>query len=177
MIYKIKKQMYKESEDFAVRSEIGEVVCIIKPFLVNNAAVGYYIYNRSGEGIAQLTFEGTAAKIAIARKNGKFPGAITLEKRGPEAFGFSTNAMSKEDESYASKIKGGKTEAYSIWGKTANYSFDVYCGSKICANVVPVLGDEAVYQFKMGESGNFLVALMICLATERLNNLSTAKKR
>ena len=53
MIFRILKKLYGRAGDFALRTEMGDLIC--KAAYIKS---GYYIYNKLGEQVAQLSFDG-----------------------------------------------------------------------------------------------------------------------
>ncbi|MDD4120295.1 MAG: hypothetical protein PHG90_01720 [Clostridia bacterium] len=164
MIFKIKKQIFDMKSDYSVKNALGETVCKVAVL-----TKGYYIYNKTGIQLAQLTFEGNTASLAIAKSKPSYPGAIKMRLNSPNNFKFSTNEIEKDDERFISAVKGGKTPEFSIWGKPKDYNFDIYEGSSLYANVIPVVDDSSYYQVRTSDDANFLYVLLICFANEKLH--------
>lgn len=164
MIFKIDKEVYHLTKDYSVKNAIGETVCKVAVL-----SKGYYIYNKIGTQLAQITFEDNAALISIAKSKASYPGAIKIRLVAPNQLKFSTNEIEKGDERYISQIKGGTQLNFSIWGKPKEYNFDIYEGSSLYANVIPVVDDNKAYQIRTSEEANFLYVLLICFASEKLH--------
>lgn len=165
MIFRVYKKLYEKAGDFALRSEMGDMIC--KAAYLKS---GYYIYNKFGEQVAQLSFDDKAkvATMAVATPNPVYPGAINMALTGKDSFSFYSNVIEKGDDQFIKNVKGAKSYNFSIWGKPSEYGYDVYDGSDLVANVIPYPQDEEVYQVKIHEKGNLFYIFMICLATERL---------
>lgn len=164
MIFKIRKNLFALPEDYVVKTSIGEPLCKIAKI-----RQGYYIYNKVGAQIAQVVFSKHGAKLSVASSRPAFPGAINLVCYGKNRFEFEPYKLEKDDQQYVDQLKGKHTPAYSIWGDTVAYNFDIYYGKDIAANIVPCLDDPDRYQIRMHDQGNLLVVLMILLATEYFN--------
>lgn len=163
MIFRILKKLYGRAGDFALRTELGDMIC--KSAYLSS---GYYIYNKFGDQVAQLSFEGNVATMAIATPNPVYPGAIRMVMNGKDNFSFYSNVIEKGDDAFIKNVKGKQSYNFSIWGKPSEYGYDIYDGSDLIANVIPFPQDEEVYQVKIHEKGNLFYVFMICLATERL---------
>ncbi|HQC54485.1 MAG TPA: hypothetical protein PKX91_02025 [Clostridia bacterium] len=164
MIFKIRKKIYEIRQDYAVKNTIGEVVCKIAVL-----PSGYYIYNKLGLQIAQVTFEENAAKMSIVKSTPTFPGAVKMKILAPNEFKFVTNELDKGDDVFVKAVKGAKASRFSIWGKPSQYNFEIYDGSQVVGSVIPVPGEPNFYQIRTTESTNILYVLMICLASEKLH--------
>ncbi|MFA5450275.1 MAG: hypothetical protein WC292_07575 [Clostridia bacterium] len=165
MIFKIKKGLYNTPDDYAVRSEVGEVFCKIA-----RLKKGYYLYNKLGEQIAQVTFDKNTASLNIARRAGNSMDTTKLVRTASDNFSFVTNEVAKEDTPYLDNLRGQSSETLSIWGDTATYNYDIFNGSKVAANIVPSTTEPTEYTVKMGETGNLIKIIMVAIAAERLNN-------
>ncbi len=163
MIFRILKKLYGRAGDFALRSEMGDMLC--KAAYLSS---GYYIYNKLGDQVAQLSFEGNTANMAIATPNPVYPGAIKLVCAGKDSFYFTDNVIEKGDDAFIKNVKGNQKHNFSIWGKPSEYGFDIYDGKDVVANVIPYPQDEEVYQIRVHEKANVFYIFMICLAVERL---------
>ncbi len=163
MIFRVLKKLYGRAGDFALRSEMGDMLC--KAAYLSS---GYYIYNKYGEQIAQLAFNGNTASMSIATPNPVYPGAITMVCGGKDNFYFTNNVIEKGDDAFIKNVKGKQSYNFSIWGKPSAYGYDIYDGSDLVANVIPYPQDEEVYQIRVHEKGNLFYIFMICLAAERL---------
>lgn len=164
MIFRILKKLYGRAGDFALRTEMGDMLC--KAAYLSS---GYYIYNKLGDQVAQLSFEGKRLQtMAIATPNPVYPGAVKMVCNGKDNFSFFTNVIDKGDDQYIKNVKGKQSFNFSIWGKPSEYGYDIYDGKDLVANVIPLPQDEEVYQVRIHEKGNLFYIFMICLATERL---------
>lgn len=164
MIFKLKKQIYNMTDDYSVKNALGETFCKVAIL-----TKGYYIYNKEGKQLAQLTFEDNTALISIAKSKPSYPGALKIRLIGPNKVKFSTNEIEKGDERYIASIKGGKQLEFSVWGKPKDYNFDIYEGKTLYANVIPVVGEDSEYQIRTTDESNFLYVLLICFASEKLH--------
>ena len=165
MIFRVIKKLYGKAGDFALRSEMGDMIC--KAAYLSS---GYYIYNKFGEQVAQLSFDDKekVATMAIATPNPVYPGAIRMACNGKDNFSFFANVIEKGDDQYIQNVKGKQSYNFSIWGKPSEYGFDIYDDKDLVANVIPFPQDEEVYQVRIHEKGNLFYIFMICLAVERL---------
>lgn len=167
MIFRILKNLYDLPGDFALRSEFGDFVC--KTAYLNS---GYYIYNKNGIQLAQLVFDGNTALMSVASPKPVYPGVVRMTMVGKDQFVFDNNVIEKGDEEYLKNVQSKKALAFSIWGKPSEYGYDIYEGSSVIANVIPYPQDDSVYQVRAQGDGNILYILMICLAAERLRNVT-----
>ena len=163
MIFRILKKLYAQAGDFALRSELGDLIC--KAAYLNS---GYYIYNKYGEQVAQVVFEGNTASLSIATPNPVYPGAVKMVCNGKDSFYFAANVIDKGDDAFIANVKGKQTYNFSVWGKPSEYVYDIFDGSDKVASVIPYPQDEQVYQVQIHEKGNLFYVFMICLAAERL---------
>lgn len=152
------------TDDYSVKNALGETVCKVAVL-----TKGYYLYNKTGVQLAQLTFEENSASLAIAKSKPSYPGAIKMRLTAPNMVKFSTNEIEKGDERFITAVRGGKTQDFSIWGKPKDYNFDIYEGSTLYANVIPVVDDPTHYQVRTSDEANFLYVLLICFASEKLH--------
>lgn len=163
MIFKIRKKFYAESADAVIKTPIGELFCKIAS-LPN----GFYFYNKSGLQLAQVVFSDRGAELSLANSKPSFPGAVIMRADG-NSFSFSGNEIGADDSARLGGIKGnGAAHAFSIWGKTRDYSYQIYDGSKLVGEVVPS-SDPGYFEIGTTEHTNLLYALMITLAAEKLN--------
>lgn len=170
MYVKLKKELYQHPGDFAVQSEIGEIICKIAKL-----SKGYYLYNKSGEQIAQITFEPGAATLALAHKKATAPTATKMVITAKDTFLFPKNVYAKDDMDYLNNLSGQNNDNFSIWGNVSKYGYDIYDGSKIAANVVSSTEDPSVYTLKISETANIIKMILIAVAAEALNYSPTAK--
>ena len=163
MIFKIKKKLYAESADAAIKTPIGELFCKIAS-LPN----GYYFYNKSGVQLAQVVFTEGGAELSLVLGKPSFPGAVIMRAEGADSFSFSGNEIGTEDKSRIGGLTSkGAAHKFSIWGKPSEYSYQIYDGSNLVAEIVPSEAD--LFEIATTEHTNLLYVLMIALAAEKLS--------
>lgn len=167
MILKIRKNIHATGAEYTVRGTMGEVFCKITPL-----AGGYYIYDKQGHQLAQVTFgkkKKPETAMSVLSVHPSFPGAIRLAKVG-NGFEFSPYVVTKEDKRFIKNIKGKKViPDYSIWGDPSTYAYDLYEGNTILANIVPSSYDFNYFKVNLHENANFLWVLVIVLSLEHLS--------
>lgn len=164
MIVRVLKELYKIPGDFALRDEFGNM--ILKCTFVGK---GYYIYNKRGIQIAQLSFEKNEASMAVVQSVPAYPGAVRIVKIGVDDFIFETNVIEKGDEQYTKNVKGKTAARYTVWGAPSKYSYDIFDGSEKVGEVIPYPADDGVFQIRTFTDTNILYVFMITLALEWLN--------
>ena len=153
MILKLKKDIFRSKSDYAVKNAIGEMIC--KVAILNR---GYYIYNKLGQQVAQITFHKNTASMSIVKKEPSFPGAYKITMISEDKFNFS----------YGEVEKGGEAYNFSLWGTPSEHSFDIFSDSTLLANVVPDSSDINSYKIRTSDNCNVLYVLMIAFAVEKL---------
>ena len=164
MIVRVLKRLYEKAGDFALRDELGNMIC--KTAYIGS---GYYIYNKRGAQIAQLVFQKGTAAMSVASSAPSYPGAVNMSITAPDRFIFDVNVIEKGDDQYIKNVKGRAAKNFSIWGTPSAYAFDIYDGSEKVAEVIPYPQDDDVYQLRTFEETNLLYVYMICLSIEKLN--------
>ena len=181
MIFRILKNLHTRAGDFALRTEMGDMIC--KAAFLKS---GFYIYNKNGNQVAQLTFTNdkklakrdglknvngfNVASLSVVTPNPIFPGEVKMCYHGKDRFSFSTNVIEKGDEKYLENIKGQQAYKFSFWGHPSEFSFDIFDGKDLVANVIPYLQDDEVYQVRVHEKGNLFFIFMLCLAVDMLQS-------
>lgn len=163
MILKLKKDIFRSKSDYAVKNAIGEMIC--KVAILNR---GYYIYNKLGQQVAQITFHKNTASMSIVKKEPSFPGAYKITMISEDKFNFSYGEVEKGDEAYFGAVKGGEAYNFSLWGTPSEHSFDIFSDSTLLANVVPDSSDINSYKIRTSDNCNVLYVLMIAFAVEKL---------
>lgn len=173
MIFRVIKRLYEKNGDFALRDEIGNMIC--KAAYIEQ---GYYIYNKRGSQIAQLVFNGNnSAMLSVISDLPAYPGTVRMTAVAVDEFIFDANVIDRGDDEYISKIRGKAAHNFSLWGRPSAYGFDIYDGSDTVANVIPYPADDEIYQVRVNENSNLLYVFMICLAAEKLNADFGKKKK
>ena len=94
MIFRVIKRLYEKNGDFALRDEIGNMIC--KAAYIEQ---GYYIYNKRGSQIAQLVFNGNnTAMLSVISDIPAYPGTVRMTSIGVEEFVFDYNVIDLCDE-------------------------------------------------------------------------------
>lgn len=167
MIIKMLKRAYSSPDDYAVRTPINELICKVAHF-----TGGYYLYNKVGDQIAQIMLESNTAYLSLPSAVPSFPGATKLVYCAPGEFVFAPMDIARGDEQLSASLKSNKTkEDYSLRGDPAGYSYDIYNGNKVYANVVPSSTEKDYYLIRTDNEANVLKMIMISLA---LDYFSTA---
>lgn len=164
MAYQLRKEMYNTPYDFPVRSELNDMVCKIAKI-----KKGFYIYNKLGEEVAQVTFEKNVARMAIAHVHGSVPTVSTMMIGERNQFAFIRNVYEKADRPFVEKLRGELPNRFSVWGTPDAYTFDVYDGSELAGRFVPNPRDAGSYLMEVGPKANALQMIMIAIAAEKLN--------
>lgn len=163
MILKLKKDIFLSKTDYAVKNAIGETICKIA--VLNR---GYYIYNKLGQQVAQITFDKNTASMSIVKKEPSFPGAYKVAMVGEDKFIFSYGETEKGDEAFFSAVKGGEAYNFTIWGKPSERSYDIFSDATLLANVVPDTHDANGFKIRTADNCNILYVLMIAFSLEKL---------
>ncbi|MDD3947787.1 MAG: hypothetical protein PHI19_08120 [Clostridia bacterium] len=162
MIIKLLKKVYESPDDFAVRTPINELVCKIAHF-----HGGYYLYNKMGDQIAQIILESNTAYLSISGTVPVYPASIKMVYTGHGSFVFSSDYLERDDEQYLSNIKGKKAaDVFNLRGDTLDYSYDLYNGNKIYANIVPSSTEKDYYLIRTSNEANILKTILIALAID-----------
>ncbi|MDR3185296.1 MAG: hypothetical protein LBU04_00560 [Christensenellaceae bacterium] len=168
MIFKIRKMFRTDgSNDYSLLTPIGDTVCKIAR--IKN---GFYFYNTHSEQIAQLTFDKSQACLAIGQHTSHMP-SIVVVTAGPngklsfQRMGESTDGLTNDIRTLEICNAGEIT----VFGNLNNYSFDIYEGSSLSANVVPVANDPNYYMLKLDTKANALLMVMLVLAIELMTNV------
>lgn len=164
MIVRVLKKLYQKAGDFALRDELGNMIC--KTAYIG---AGYYIYNKRGQQVAQLVFQKNSATMSVVSSVPAYPGAIRMSVVAPDSFVFDANVIDKGDDQFVKNVKGRDAKRFSLWGVPSAYSFDIFDGPERVGEVIPYPADDDVYQIRTFEETNLLYVLMICLAQEKLN--------
>jgi hypothetical protein len=160
MIFRIKKALYKEIDDFAIRAEnfFVKVAKLLK---------GYYLYGKDGAQVAQIIFEkdkatavaADSAPICICRAEQSY---VVIDK-------------TDEEEAGLNKKLRKQTSEFIIYGQPFLYRYDIYeikapsKSSRLAANVINDLASWDYYKVRALE-GNILKIIMIALAIDKLNS-------
>lgn len=170
MIVRVLKKLYEKAGDFALRDELGNMIC-----KTAYLGAGYYIYNKRGSQVAQLVFQKNTATMSVISSVPSYPGAVKMTALAPDNFVFDMNVIDKGDDQFVKNVKGREAKRFSLWGTPSAYSFDIFDGSERVGEVIPYPADNGVYQIRTFEDTNLLYVLMICLAQEKLNAGFTKK--
>ncbi|NLO63812.1 MAG: hypothetical protein GX095_01040 [Clostridiales bacterium] len=161
MVIKLLKKINKSPEDVAILSPINELIC--KVACLDG---GYYLYNKTGDQIAQIIFEGNTAYLSVSSPVPVFPASIKMVYEGG-CFAFLPMEVAASDREIIANIKNKKDlELFSLRGDPAGYSYDVYLGNKVYSNVVPSSTDKKYYLMRLAKDANLLKALLISLAID-----------
>jgi hypothetical protein len=173
MIFKLPMHISQYPDDYAVRTPIREVICKIAVF---NG--GMYLYNKTGNQIAQAMFESNVGYLSISTTKPSFPGSIKIVMAAPGSFLFPIGEISKEDEKLLPNLKGKKNVPHiSLRGDPLSYSYDIYDGNFAFANIVPSSAEKDFYMMRInGKDSNVLNALLIALAVDYFNHIAPTKK-
>lgn len=136
----------------------GDIVAVLVP-----VTQGYYITNRVGEQIAQITFYDKNAKLCIANTTGKDITTTSIASLGNNRFGFK-DSVSEQDKSFALDIPKRFLDELSFWGDPLVPSYDIYSDKTVSASVTASEGDTI--SIKIARDANFLRMLMIVLAVD-----------
>jgi hypothetical protein len=167
MVFRIKKELYKTKEDFALKPQDGSFVLRVAAF-----RKGYYVYNASGAQTAQIVFGKERATVSVADG-----ASMTVIKNYDNTFAVIDTMPSEEEKK---KIKDPSKQkksslVYMIYGNVAAYNYDIYekrADQKLPVKATIVINDifeQGWYKVKITESVNTLRTLMICLALDRLS--------
>lgn len=163
MIYKIKKNLSSSQEDYAIVSSLGELLC--KVAVMTN---GYYLYNKNGLQLAQIKIEDGKAYLSIARERPAFPGTIVLQG-GQDKFDISYLEPTEADKAVIETLCKAEAAAYTVWGMPSQNNYDLYLGSKKCANIVPCATNPEIYNINILDAGNALNIIMLAIAMDTFN--------
>lgn len=160
MIFKVKKALYREVEDYAITAD---------GFFVKAAKLikGYYLYGRDGGQVGQIIFERGKATVVVAE------GASVCVLRGAEGYTV-CDCKAEEDTNLNAGLRKQSPE-YMIYGQTTQYRYDIYektSSSKkplLAASVINDLQAPGYYKVRILGGSNILKLIMLALAIDKLN--------
>lgn len=167
MIYHIRKNIYKFGEDFVIKPIGGEFL-----FKVTSIKKGYYLYDKNGLQVGQITFEKGKASIVAPESS-----AIIVYKND---YSYSIDSKQIDDENPKEQIdktcfKENKV-INMIFGTPNSYKYDIYEKSEgkkqpeIVANIIPDVSDNNFYKIRINGGENILKLIMVILAIDKLNS-------
>ncbi|MFW5780826.1 MAG: hypothetical protein ACOCWI_05185 [Bacillota bacterium] len=162
MILRIKKELYKDENDFVIES--GEFYATVVKFIKS-----YAIYNNQDEQICQIEFKELLAKVIVAES-----AAINIVRRG-QSYIIDKAFIDDESITNPSTKKENKSK-YFIYGKPLEYKYDIYeqtVGAKrpeLAATVINDINDNQFYKIRISGGSNMLKLLAISLAIAKLNS-------
>ncbi len=161
MIFKVKKALFKEVEDYAISAD-GFFVKVAK--LIK----GYYLYGKDGTQVGQIIFERGKATVAVV------DAASVCVLRTAEGFSISDNKP-EDTETNLNKGMRRKSPEYMIYGQATEYRYDIYEKTAaqnkplLAANVINDLQSPGYYKVRVVEGSNILKLLMMAIALDKLN--------
>lgn len=166
MIFRLKKALYKEIEDYIIYPEN-------KAFLIKVAKFkkGFYLYSNAGQQIGQIIFKKSSATITAADS-----ASMSLIRNIDESFAIvEPNFEEVDKKSITEKQARRKLNSeYMIYGNVDNYNYDIYekkADQKmpyIVGTVINDIQDKNYYKLKVGGAANILKVIMICIAIDKL---------
>lgn len=167
MIFRLKKELFREINDYIIYPEN-------KSFLIKVAKFkkGFYLYNNFGEQIGQIIFKKSSATITAPDS-----AALTLIRNVDKSFAIVEPFFDESDKkSITDKDERRRlTSEYMIYGNALGYNYDIYekKGNQKLPQVVGVVindtFDKQYYKLRINDAGNALKVIMIALAVDKLN--------
>ncbi|MDR0752302.1 MAG: hypothetical protein LBF12_06975 [Christensenellaceae bacterium] len=169
MVFKLQKNICDLNTDYTLTSITGEAICKL-----SHIKNGLIVTNSRNQQLAKVTYSPSIARISIAHvQENDIPTCIIIERDKNGLFYITREVNAKESSKYLLNIPEFSPRGnITIWGKPSDYSFDIYEGPELSANIVPNLDDDTHFMLNLNYEANVIQMLLIVLSIETLNSLS-----
>lgn len=167
MIFKLKKALFKEINDYMVHSNDDSL-----KIKVAKLKKGYYLYNTKGVQVGQITFYKGKA-IIVAPESA----SLTIIRNVDNSYAVMDTETADEElkEIKNKQMRKKSFSEYMIYGNAESYNYDIYEKQKniktpkIVANVINDIYNSSFYKVRILGGSNLLKIIMLCLVIDKLN--------